>query len=348
MANRIFVGAVLVLWLGSMSWLVVDKVLPSFYDGEPPVAAGFEQSVPVAWKVSWSGRHVGHAASIRTQGAANTTNLDSRIVLDDVPLLDLVPPLMRQVVGDIGRMKLDATTHLEFDSLDNFTAFHSRVSINDINPLLTLDGRVNGSYLDLTVRFNNVEYKPHVYIADQTALSATLFPDAKLPYMYVGRRWHEEVYSPFRSPNEPVETLEAEVTSVETMLRDDVNERVLKVEFRAAPGAGVPEEARLQAVAWVRADDGMVLRQDVYIASSQLRFERMTEEEAAEVGRELLMDRRRYGRWRGGRGGRPPWARAAGIEEWRRREGGGAPPGGEPAVVSASAADPGDMPPAVD
>jgi hypothetical protein len=214
---------------------------------------------------------------------------------------------MRQVVGDIGRMKLDARTHLEFDSLDNFTRFRSVVSINDINPLLDLNGEVNGSYLDLTVRFNNVEYKPHVYIADQGALSATLFPDAKLPYMYVGRRWHEEVYSPFRSPNEPVETLEAEVTGVENLRRDDANERVLRVEFRAQSGPGVPEEARLQAVAWVRADDGLVLRQDVYVSGSQLRFERLSEEEAAEVGRTLLMDHRRYGQF-GRRGGRRPWA----------------------------------------
>lgn len=313
MANRIFVGAVIVLWLGSMTWLVKDKVLPSFTEGEPPAAAGFEQSVPVAWRVSWSGREVGYAATLRTQGAGNTTNLDSRIVLDDVPLLDLVPPLMRQVVGDIGRMKLDAKTHLEFDSLDNFTAFKSTVSINDINPLLSLTGRVNGSYLDLTVRFNNVEYNPHVYIADQTALSATMFPDAKLPYLYVGRRWHEEVYSPFRSPNEPVETLEAEVTGVETLQRGEVNERVLRVEFRAAPGAGVPEESRLQAVAWVRAEDGLVLRQEVYIASSHLRFERLPEEEAALVGRDLLMDSRRFGRrmWREmeNRGQRPAWSR---------------------------------------
>jgi hypothetical protein len=120
--------------------------------------------------------------------------------------------------------------------------------------------------------------------------------------MYVGRRWHEEVYSPFRSPNEPVETLAAEVTGVETLRRDDVNERVLRVEFRAQAGPGVPEEARLQAVAWVRADDGLVLRQDVYISGSQLRFERLSEDEAAEVGRRLLMDHRRYGRRGGG-----PW-----------------------------------------
>ena len=68
MANRIFVSAVVVLWLGSMSWLMVDKVLPSFQDGEPPIAAGLEPGVHVAWQVYWSDRPVGYAASIRMPG----------------------------------------------------------------------------------------------------------------------------------------------------------------------------------------------------------------------------------------------------------------------------------------
>jgi hypothetical protein len=85
----------------------------------------------------------------------------------------------------------------------------------------------------------------------------------------------------------------------------------LRVEFRGSPGAGIPEDARLQAVAWVRADDGLVLRQDVLIASSQLRFERLSEEDAAEIGRELLNDRQRYGRRRRRGGG---YSRGARIE----------------------------------
>src|SRR4029079_8639967 len=117
MANRIFVGAVVVLWLRSMSWLMIDKVLPSLHEGEAPLAAGYENGVPVAWRVYWGDRPVGHAASIRLPGVLGTTNIRNRVVLEDVPLLDLVPALMRKVVGDIGSMKFDAQTRLEFDSL---------------------------------------------------------------------------------------------------------------------------------------------------------------------------------------------------------------------------------------
>lgn len=316
MANRAFVAAVIVLWLGSMSWLLVDKILPTYYDGQAPMASGFEPNIHVAWKVTWGGKPVGHAASIRLQGVANTTTLENRVVLEDVPLLDLVPALMRQVVGELGRMKLDARTSLEFDSLDNFSGFHSRVSINDISPVLQLNGEVNGGYLELKVEFNGVTYSPHVAIPDQQALSESLFPDAKLPYMFVGKRWEEEVYSPFRSPSSPIETVEVEVTGIERVEYDGELVRAMRVEFNASPGPGVPHDERLQAITWVRAEDGLAVRHDVMIANSKLRFERLPEDEAAEVGRKLLAQppQRHHGR-RGGRRGYPRGPQG----DWRGR-----------------------------
>jgi hypothetical protein len=303
MANRIFVGAVVLLWLGSMSWLMVDKILPSLHEGEAPIAAGYEQGVPVAWRVLWGERPVGYAASVRLPGVLNTTNIVNRVVLEDVPLLDLVPALMRRVVGDIGSMKFDASTRLEFDSLDNFSSFKSRVSVNDVTPVLDLSGQVNGSFLELKVHFGDVTYEPKVPIANQSELSEALFPDAKLPYLYVGRRWSEEVYNPFRAPSTPVETVDVEVTGIETLQFGKENHRVMRVEFMSPPAPGVPDDARLQAVAWVRASDGLVLRQEVIISSSKLRFERLPEEKAAEVGKELLVQPR-WGRGRDGRSGR--------------------------------------------
>jgi len=308
MANRIFVCFVVALWLGSMSWLMVDKILPSFHDGEPPTMSSFEPNVYVAWRVQWSGREVGYAASYRQPSVLRTTNIDNRVVLKDVPLMDLVPALMRHVVGDIGSLKLDARTTLEFDSLDNFSRFESTVAINDVASVLRLNGKVNGAFLDLKVRFGDVTYSPKAPLPDQSTLSEALFPDAKLPYMYVGRRWREEVYNPFRSPSAPVEAVHAEVVGVEAMEYANKMTRVMRVEFRSAPGAGISEESRLQAVAWVRARDGMVLRQDVYITNSHLRFDRLPAKEAEAVGKSLLTspvdeDRRhRGGRWRHRRG----------------------------------------------
>jgi hypothetical protein len=316
MANRAFVFAVVVLWLGSMSWLMIDKILPSLHEGEPPLAAGFEPGVPVAWKVSWGDRAVGYAASMRTPGVLGTTNLENRVILEDVPLLDLVPALMRRVVGDIGSMKFDAKTTLEFDSLDNFSKFDSYVEINEVSSVLELHGKVNGAFLDMNVKFGDVRYEPKVPIANQAALSEALFPDAKLPYLYVGRRWSEEIYNPFHAPSAPIETVDVEVTGIETLSMDGENHRVMRVEFSGPPAPGVPEDARLQAIAWVRQSDGVVLRQDVLISTSRLRFDRLPEEEAVKQGNKLLMDSGHHRRGRGHRG-RGNWGRRPDGAPWR-------------------------------
>jgi hypothetical protein len=301
MGNRIFVCAVIALWLGSMSWLAFDKVLPSYHDGDAPIAAGFEPDVPVAWKVSWGSQPVGHAVSLRTEGMQHTTNIHSRIVLKDVPLLDLVPVLMREVVGDIGSMTFDARTLLEFDALGGFSRFESSVSINNVPGILKLVGKVRESFLELDVKFGDMVYKPRAPIPDRGVLSEALFPDAKLPYLYVGRRWQQEVYNPFRSPSSPVETINAEVTGIESIEFGDSNKRVMRVEFRSPPAPGIPEDARLQAEAWV-AGDGMVVRQDVHLANSHLRFERLPAKEAAKIGRRLFD------------------SRVSGLDEWRHKQ----------------------------
>lgn len=291
MANRLFVAGVFALWLGSMSWLLVDKVLPSFRDGEPPIAAGFEPGVPVGWRVEWSGKPVGWAASIRLPGAMKTTELHNRVRLAEVPLLDLAPAWLQQVVGDIGRLRFDAYTRLEFDSLDNFSAFESRIAVNDTPGVLRMNGRVNDSYLEMNIRSGDLTYSPKVFIPNQSAMSEALFPDARLPFMYVGRRWQEEVYNPFRSPSAPVELVEAEVVGIENIeTHDKRNVRTMRVEFRGRPGPGIPDAARLQSVTWVEAKEGVVLRQDVVIGNSKLRFERLSDAEAESVCRQLFAD----------------------------------------------------------
>lgn len=293
MANRLFVGSILTLWIGSMTWLLMTKILPSLGGGEPPIAAGLDADVPVAWRVDWADTHVGYAATLLQEGVERTTEVRSRVRLENVPLMELAPSWMKDVVGDIGKLKFDAKTRMEFDSLDNFTAFESSIAVNDVPGIVKMNGRVEDSYLQLRIRSGELKYSPAVYVADRSALNEALFPDAKLPYLYEGRRWHEKSYNPFRAPNSPVEVVEVQVVSSEKIdyRYDDQLRRVLKVEYRSPPGPGVSSEARLQAVSWVE-PDGTVLRQDVFISGAKLRFERLPAERALEVGQELLLDGR--------------------------------------------------------
>jgi len=85
-----------------------------------------------------------------------------------------------------------------------------------------------------------------------------------------------------------VELVEAEVVATESLHYGDETLRVLRIVYRSLPGPGVPEANRLQAVTWVEPKNGLVLRQDVYIANSKLRFERLPDDIASQIGLEFF------------------------------------------------------------
>lgn len=289
MANRIFVLAVVVLWLCSMTWLFTDRILPTFQGGQPPSLETFEDGRAVAWEVEWGGEVVGSAASVRVPGAGGSMELHNRISLSNMPIIDLAPAWMRMAVPSLGDMAFDVISRIEFDSLGNFSSFNSRVVLNDMPSVLKLSGRVKDSYLRLNVVSGQLPYEVVVYLPDSKSLNEALFPGGELPYMYVGRHWQEEVYSPFRATGDPVELVHAEVVSEETMEYCGEACRVLRVEYHGMIGSGISDKARLQAVSWVE-PTGAVLRRDVFLGSSKLRFNRLPDDEAMEIGQQLFED----------------------------------------------------------
>jgi hypothetical protein len=289
MANRIFVSAVVVLWLCSMTWLFTDRILPTFQGGQPPSFETFKNGQAVAWEVEWGGENVGSAASVRAPGAGGSVELHNRIALENMPIIDLAPAWMRMAVPSLGDMSFDVISQIEFDSLGNFSSFSSRVILNDMPSVLKLSGRVKDSYLRLNVISGQLPYEVVVYLPDSKSLNEALFPGGELPYMYVGRQWQEEVYSPFRATGDPIELVHAEVVSEETLEYCNETRRVLRVEYHGMIGSGISDKARLQAVSWVE-PTGDVLRRDVYLGSSKLRFNRMSDEQANKIGEQLFED----------------------------------------------------------
>ncbi len=290
MANRIFVSAVVVFWLSSMAWLVRERILPSFYSGQPPIVQAYEEGEAVAWEVSWRGEVVGEAASLRLSGVGGSTDLYNRVVLKEFPVMELAPAWIRMAVGDLGKMTFDVKTRIEFDPLGNFASFNSRVSLNDLASVLRISGRIEESFLKLKVRTNDFSHTKQIYLPNREVLNEVLFPDAKLPYMHVGRRWQEQVYSPFSSPAYPVELVQVEVVSIETLEHQGEIRRVMRVVYQTKERSGVPVHAKNQGVSWVDPKSGDVLRREVYFGGSKLRFERLPKEVALEAGLKLFED----------------------------------------------------------
>ena len=93
--------------------------------------------------------------------------------------MELSPGWMRRAVGNLGNMTFDALTRIEFDSLGNFSAFESRIALNDIPSVLSITGRVKDSNLELKIRSGDISYPTSVYLPDSKALNEALFPGGK-------------------------------------------------------------------------------------------------------------------------------------------------------------------------
>jgi hypothetical protein len=84
-----------------------------------------------------------------------------------------------------------------------------------------------------------------------------------------------------------LEILEAEVVEERNIDHRGDRLHARKIEYRSLSTAGVTADNRLRAVVWV-ADDGMVLRQDVYLMDAKLRFERCLEPRMIKKAADLL------------------------------------------------------------
>ncbi len=289
MANRVFVFAVVVLWLSSMTWLVTDRILPSFFGGgQPPIVQAYTDGEAVAWQVLWKGEIVGEAASVRLDGVGGSTDLFNRVILKKFPVMELAPSWIRATVGNLGSMTFDVLTRVEFDPLGKFSSFNSRISLNNMPSVLRMSGRIEESQLKLKVSSSDFSHTKQIYLPNSEALSEALFPEARLPYMRLGRSWQEKVYSPFSSPTDPVEIVQVQVKSVESIMHHGESRRVMRVEYASLAGSGIPAQARIQGISWVDSGSGDVLRRDVFLGDSKLRFERLPKEAAVVAGLKLF------------------------------------------------------------
>lgn len=287
MGNRIFVGVVVILWMGTMSWLMVARILPPFFHGEPPGHGVLNRSEPVCWQIEYDGRAVGHAVSQAVPGALGTTEIHSRVLVEGIDIRKLAPQWMGSLVRGLGEISLDTRTALVVDSLGNLSAFETRVWLNDLPIVMKVLGRVDGADLVLKLQTGDVTHEVRYPVPNQALLTSELIPEPKLLHLYVGRTWQQEVYSPFRPPTSSLEIMQAEVVEESWIEHQSERTRAKKIEFRTLPPAGVAASNTLRAVVWV-SDDGTVLRQDVHLLDVKLRFERRSEPHMIKLAEELL------------------------------------------------------------
>ncbi len=279
MGNKLFVGVVVLLWGGTMSWLVASKILPHMDPGLPPSYRSVRLGDRACWQITWDDRPIGWAVSEVVAGAHNTRELYGRVLLEEVELAHMAPAWMASLVETVGPIRVDARSRIELDPLGNLSSLEARLNLNDIPSVISMRGRVRDGQLQFRVKAGNLTYRTHRLIPEHARLASEMSPTSRLPAMYVGRKWTMEIFSPFRPPNDPVEAIQGEVTQEETVRFGDDVITARRVEFRRLQAAGVADEENLRAILWVT-EDGLVVRQEVRILNAKLRFQRMVDEQS--------------------------------------------------------------------
>lgn len=279
MGNRIFTVVVFALWAVTMSWLVVAHVLPPFFQGEPPSIGSLTDKSIVCWQIKCLNEEVGWAVSQSAQESPDTTDLHSRIVLDNIPLREMAPRWMSAIVDHLGKIKLDMRNRISLDSFGQLTAFDTQVCLNNMPAVIKMYGRSNGSDLRLRIVTGDITHRINYPMPQDSTLAGELTPDAKLLQLFVGRRWQREVISPFRPLNQSIELLQAEVVTEEPVHHEGQLVNTRRVEYRTLDNTGIAAKDSLRAKLWVT-NDGTVIRQDIFLINVRLRFDRKLDDQS--------------------------------------------------------------------
>jgi hypothetical protein len=270
-----------------MSWLMVARILPPFFHGEPPTH-GTTVREPVCWEIEYGGKPVGHAVSQVRKGVLDTTEIHSCIKIKNIEIRELAPQWMGSLINSLGAVSLEMRSVFMLDSLNNLSEFTTDVKLNDLPIVMKVRGKVDGAELKLTIRSGDVTHPTVSYpVPSVSSLTSELVPDPKILQVYVGRKWQQEVYSPFRAPGNSFDVLQAEVVEERLILHRGERVHARKIEYRTLSAPGVAASNTLRAEVWV-ADDGTVLRQDVKLMDLKLRFDRCTEPHMIKLAEELL------------------------------------------------------------
>lgn len=290
MQSRWFSTAVVLLWLGTMTWLVKEKVLPSLLVGEPPsyskIIEAQRQTPPVGWRVSFNNRPIGWALTDTKLQSSGLTEIHGRVHFDTLPLQEMMPgwlrSLSRLIEHPADKLQMDARSVLTIDALGHLVRFNSKVRVDPLNEVICVRGTVEGRKLELLVRTGPASFSSEAMLPSDALLSDALSPQTQLPGLRIGQKWTVPVYSPLWPAKYPLEIIHATVEDMEPVFWNGAMEDAWLVVYRNDPSSGTAEGQAPRGKLWVHRN-GTVLRQQVLLFDSTITFVRMPDDEAVEL-----------------------------------------------------------------
>lgn len=276
MSNKLYVGSVVLIWIASMSWLVTERILPPFFQGDPPGTSIVRQKEPVAWQIQVDSKPCGMAVMQAIEADGGAIAVYSNVTLSKIPWPKSTPLWMTAFKSTIGKLSIEMDTRLGFDSLNRLADFESKFVVGANTTPVILRGRIQGGELQLKVRASTITKEFKHQWNDRGNFTSEIMPETKLLGIYEGKHWQREVFNPIASPHNPMELLEATVGPAERYAYDKELIRVFPVMYLTPERIGKSNEERLKAKLLV-AEDGLVLKQELKFLGSKLVFTRLNE-----------------------------------------------------------------------
>ena len=170
MGNRIFVGVVVLLWAGTMSWLMVARILPPFFHGEPPAHGGPRQGRAGLLGNRISGRADRLCREPGGSGrAGHDRNPQPRPAREESAFASSPRNGWAAWCAGWARSRVDTRTRLVLDSLGNLSSFETKVRLNDLPLVMRVLGRVDGPELRLKIQSGEITHEMSYPVPSQIA-----------------------------------------------------------------------------------------------------------------------------------------------------------------------------------
>ena len=290
--NRPWLAPLVILfWLITTGWLVIEKIAPTLMPGSAPGSQALyavnNRLIPVGWEVQWNEQPLGWAVSHSVRGDDGSMVVQSLLHFDTLPIDEMLPTwtklIARRALHRNRSLAMEARGQLMIDAKGTLTSFQSAVDLPGTADKVLLNGTISNGDVTILVRARDFKFETTRYLPAGVTLGDELSPQATLPGLYHGRRWTVPMYSPVRAAPSPIDILHAEVSGGKMLTWQNAAVPVDLVVYREDPTSSRPPRSRL----WVD-HSGRVLKQETATMGSRLTFLRLSDKEAEGMADKLV------------------------------------------------------------
>ena len=279
---------------------MVRKILPTLLIGEPPAyaTAGKDRQRPVAWYLYLNESRLGWALSNIGRQTTDVTEIHNLVHFDGLPLDKLLPMYLRAFahasIQAANSMEMEVESNMLINPLNQLQSFDSKLRFRPSSgqSLVAIDGNVEGDALVLNYRCGDFPPEKISVPMPDSKIRDGFSPETELRGLRLGQKWTIVSYSPLSLPANSLDLLQhraptvvllAEVEEKQDLRWNGRMEPAWLVVYRSDTSQNPGSESTVRNRMWVRVSDGTVIREEVVLGGNSLTFNRMTDNDAAEL-----------------------------------------------------------------